>query len=54
MTGQTFDYAIPITCDINPWNVLALDLDTDEQYLVTTKPVLRATTTPFEPKKSSI
>ena len=48
---QTFNYATPISCKNNPKNVIALDPDNDESYVLTPRPVLRATPTLFEPKK---
>ena len=50
-TEQTFDYAIPISCDNNTQNVKAADPDDDEHCLLTPKPVLQATPTLFEPKQ---
>ena len=49
---QTFNYATPVSCDTNPQNVIAIDLDTDEDYVLTPKPVLRATPMLFEPKQT--
>ena len=43
ITRQIFGYTTPIFCDIYPQNVLPLDPDKDEHYVVNTKPVLRAT-----------
>ena len=48
MTSQTFDFATPMSCK-KPQNVIALDPDDDEHYLLTRKPVLRVTLTLFEP-----
>ena len=48
---QTFNQASPISCNKSPQNVIALDLDTDEHFLLTPKPVLRATPMVFEPKQ---
>ena len=31
ITGQTYDYATPITCDNNPRNIIELDPDSDDQ-----------------------
>ena len=31
ITRQTYDYATPITCDINPRNIIELDHDSDDQ-----------------------
>ena len=43
ITRPTFFYATPLSCDINPHIVIALELGTDEHYVLTFKPVLRAT-----------
>ena len=51
ITRQTFVYATTISCDDNPQNVSASDPDKDEHYVLTPKPVLRATPTPFEPEQ---
>ena len=51
-TGQIFNYATPMSCDNNPQNVIALDPDTDKQYVLTPKPVLRAEGMFFETKQS--
>ena len=48
---QTFKYATPIYCDKKPQNVLLLHLDNNKRYVLTSKPVLRATPTLFEPKQ---
>ena len=53
-TRQTFKYATPIPYDKTPQNNKVLNLDIDEHYGVTTKPVLRATPTLFEQKQSSL
>ena len=36
----TFDYATPTSCKNNPQNVITLDPDIDEHYLLTAKAVL--------------
>ena len=46
---QIFNYA---TVTIFYKNVLLLDADNDVQFVLTTKPVLRATPMTFEPKQS--
>ena len=46
-----FNYSTLISWDNNPQKVIALDLDTDEHYLLTPKPLLRAITRLFEPKQ---
>ena len=43
ITTQNFIYATPISCDYNPQNVIALDLDTDEHYVLANQPVIQAT-----------
>ena len=48
---QIFDCATPIPCDNNPQNVITLDLDFNEQYVLTPELVLRANTVLFEPKQ---
>ena len=50
ISRPTFNFATPISCDNNPNNVIALDPDTDEHYVPTHKPVLRATPMLFKPK----
>ena len=50
ITRQNFNYATGIYCDNNPQNVIATYLDADEHYVVTAKPVLRATLMLFEKK----
>ena len=51
ITRQNFKYLTPVTCDNNHQNVIALDLDTDEYYVLTSKPVLRSTPMLLEPKQ---
>ena len=51
ITRNTFNYASPISWDNNPQKVIALDLDTNEHYVLRTKPVLRATPMLFKPKQ---
>ena len=51
ITRQTFNYATPISCDNNPQNVIALDPDLDEHYVLTPKPVLRANPKLFKPNQ---
>ena len=50
ITRQTLIYAAPISCDDNPQNVIDLDPDNNNQYLLTPRPVLWATLKLFEPK----
>ena len=45
------NYGTPISSKNIPQNVIALDLDDDEHYVLTPKPVLRATPTLFELKQ---
>ena len=44
ITGQTYDYAIPITCDNNPQNIIELDSNSNDQDLYILRP---------EPKKEN-
>ena len=43
ITGQTYDYATPITCDNNPRNNIELDPDSDDQdfYILGPEPIKR-------------
>ena len=52
ITRQTSEYETPISCDNNQQKVIALDLDSDEPYVLTLKPVLRATPMLFGPKQT--
>ena len=45
---QVFNYATTKSCDNNPQNVIALDLDSDEHNVLTRKPVLLASRPLFE------
>ena len=51
ITIQIFNYDTPISFDNKPQNVIALDFDQDEHYVLTSKPVIRATLALFEPKQ---
>ena len=51
ITRQTFNYAIPISCDNNPEKAEALDPDIDEHYVLTIKPMFWVATTVPEPKR---
>ena len=51
---HTFNYATPKSCDNIPENVIAIAPDNYEHYVLTPKPVLRATPTHFEPKQDQI
>ena len=48
---QTLYYASPISCEIIPENVITLDIDSDEQYVLTPKLILPATPSLFDPKQ---
>ena len=50
-TSQTFNHASTVSCDNNPQNVKVIDLDTNEQSVLTPNPALRATSMFFEPKQ---
>ena len=50
-TKQTFRNATPISCDIDLQNIIALDLDKNDHYVATPKPVLRGTPRLLEPKQ---
>ena len=50
ITRKTCIYATPMSCDNNPQSVITLDPDTDEHYVLTPKPVLRANPQLFEPE----
>ena len=51
ITRQSFNYDIPMSCHNNPQNIVSGDLDSDEHFVLTLKPVLRATPMLFEPKQ---
>ena len=51
ITREIFKNATPISCDNTPQNVIALDLDTNEHYVLPPERVLRATPMLFEPKQ---
>ena len=50
-TRQTFTYATSISSDNNPHEFIALDLENDEDYILTPKSALQATPTLSEPKE---
>ena len=50
-TKEIFNYATPISCEINPQNVVALDLDSAGHFVLTRKHALRATPLLSEPKQ---
>ena len=39
ITRQTFEYANRIPCENNPQNVISLDADTDQYYVLTSQPI---------------
>ena len=39
ITRQTFEYANQIPCENNPQNVISLDPDTDQYYVLTPQPI---------------
>ena len=43
ITKQSFNHATPLSCNKKTPNVIALARDSDENYVLTTKPVLWAT-----------
>ena len=49
ITRQTFDYATPIACENNPQNTIALDLDSDQYYLLTPEPIKQDPPRLFQP-----
>ena len=51
ITRQTFDYATRIPCENNPQNLIALDPDTDQYYVLTPKPIKRDPPLLFEPRQ---
>ena len=50
-TRQNFNYATPVSSDKNPENFGALDPYNDENYVMTPKPALQATSLLFEPNQ---
>ena len=50
-TRQNFNYASLVSCENNPQNVIVIDLDTNDQSVLTPNPALRATSMFFEPKQ---
>ena len=48
---RQFFYVTAIYCDNNPQNIIALDFDKDEHYVLTLRLVLRASPTLFEPEQ---
>ena len=53
ITGQTYDYATPITCDNNPRNTIELDPDSDDQdfYILEPEPIKHKPPLMFSPSK---
>ena len=51
ITRQTINYTTPESYDYNTQKIMALGTDNYEKYLLTPKPVLRGTSTLFEPKQ---
>ena len=51
ITRQIFGFTTPISGVNTPQKVIALDLDNDERYVLTPKPLLRVAPTLFEPKQ---
>ena len=53
ITRQTYDYATPITCDINPRNIIELDPDSDDQdfYILGPEPIKRKPPLMFTPSQ---
>ena len=54
ITRQTYDYATPITCDINPNNIIELEPDSDDQdfYILGPEPIKRKPPLMFTPSQS--
>ena len=48
---QTFNYAMPISCDNNPQSAITLDFDFNEPYVLILQPVLSARPMLLEPKQ---
>ena len=49
ITRQTFEYAKQIPCENNPQNVVSLDPDTDQYYVLTPQPIKKDPLLLFEP-----
>ena len=49
ITRQTFEYANQIPCENNPQNVISLDPDTDQYYVLTPQPIKKDPPLFFEP-----
>ena len=54
ITRQTYDYATPITCDINPNNIIELDPDSGDQdfYILGPEPIKRKPPLMFTPSQN--
>ena len=49
ITRQTFVYANQVPCENNPLNVISLDPDTDQYYVLTSQPIEKGPPLHFEP-----
>ena len=49
ITRQTFEHANQIPCENSPQNVISLDPDTDQYYVLTPQPIKKDPPLPFEP-----
>ena len=54
ITRQTFEYANQIPCENNPQNVISLDPDTDQYYVLTPQPIKKDPSLLFEPTQIQI
>ena len=45
ITRQTFEYTNETPCENNPQNVISLDPDTDQYYVLTTQPLKKTPVT---------
>ena len=51
ITRQTYDYATPITCDTNPNNIIELDSDDQDFYILGPEPIKRKPPLMFTPSQ---
>ena len=51
ITRQIFDYAVPIPCENNLQNIIALDLDTDQYCILILNPIKRYPPLLFESRQ---
>ena len=53
ITRQSYDYATPIACDDNPWNIFEQDPDSDDQdfYVLGSEPFKRKPPLMFTPSQ---